>query len=223
MSNELLEWFKERKWSKTMGHLKKMIEAVQSCSIELHSSLVFFDEDKIVDALASLKRLYQKENEADFLQKELFDSLREKENLLKPSVREDLMRIIRQIDFIADWIKVAGRNFELILELEIDIPKKLAKNFVKMSEKLTEIIQPMKNVINLLSGNYEEIPAEMERISSIEDEIDNLYFDTKKILALTDRKAGSIILFNDLLEGIENSADSCQENSSMIKILLYSR
>ena len=223
MSNELLEWFKERKWSKTMKQLKKMIEVVQSCSIELHSSIVLAKNEKVEEALSSLKRLYQKENEADFLQRELFDSLREKENLLKPSVREDLMRIIRQIDFIADWIKVAGRNFELILELEISMPKKLTNNFVLMSEKLTEIVKPMKNVIILLSGDYEQIPSEIEKISKIEDEIDDLYFDTKKILALTDRKAGSIILFNDLLEGIENSADSCQENAAMIKILLYSR
>lgn len=216
MTKKLLQWLNKEESSIIKTKVDKMLNAILGTSEEFNTAIGFCEEDSLMNASSAIKRLEQKENLADQLQIELI-SLMKKTNF-DPNTNSDLLDMMRTFDKISNNIKCAARNLSIILELSISIPKIIVENYSAMSSKLVEMNASLLLLFRMLLSydnpemfTNEKFEAELGRINQGENEIDDLYYETKKLLSTTDRNVGTIFLFRDLLEAIERSADVCND------------
>ena len=75
----------------------------------------------------------------------------------------------------------------------------------------------MLEILGINDDTLLNIRAEVE---SLEQSVDDLYFNTKKALLSLNLNVQSTILVDDLLEGLENSSDRCAAAADIMFILV---
>ena len=110
----LLDWLERRKESSVIVKARQHIGKVLDTAVDLDRALGFQLSGRRDEIPEALHRVEMDEKAADNLEVSIFEELSRGD--MDPKEREDLMRLVRRIDDIADWFKVAGRNLELIVE-----------------------------------------------------------------------------------------------------------
>ena len=107
MSKKLFGWFAPNRGEDVLGMAEKHLDLTKNAVRELYS---------MVDAAANCDRagcaahymsVSRFEMEADDLRRGMVDALTKSE--MFPEERDDLMELVRAVDWIADWSKEAGR------------------------------------------------------------------------------------------------------------------
>ncbi|MFQ6059811.1 MAG: DUF47 domain-containing protein [Thermoplasmata archaeon] len=214
----LLDWFSRRRESvvasKTLEHVLKIVD---TC-VELDKALSAVVSSNRTRAIDALHRLMMRENEADTIERELFNELSRGE--LESKEREDLMHLVRRIDLIADWAKVAGRNLQILIEAEIYIPKAVWVEFKEMSKHTVDCSKTLAKIVEVFGRNADKVIKGAREVNRIEHRIDDLYYETKKALVKSTADPRAVILLNDFLEGIENAGDYCKDAADILSILV---
>ncbi|MHA1450506.1 MAG: DUF47 family protein, partial [Candidatus Hodarchaeales archaeon] len=153
----------------------------------------------------------------DFLQK-----LSKGSASIPGKIREDLFRLIRRDERVADWIKVAGRNLEILVEVGIKIPEPILQRFSTIAARTLECSMALQECINYLGVDENKVIEAQKKVHRLEQRIDVLYFKTKKLIVSPQVAFDPrvIILFNDMLVGLENSSDNSKEAADLVISLL---
>ena len=243
----LVTWFRERRTSKIVemfdDHVSKVID---TCN-EFHEAMMTLtkkkkekfpeidekttenevDEDnshelnhasKYDEAEAALKRVLIQERAADLVKQQLFKDISRIK--LDSKVREDLFKLIYQIDPVANWVKVAAKNALMLLELEMAIPDDLWARFRTISEMVLSSARLLRKMIEVLGVDDKTLLDIRVEIETLEQSVDDLYFIVKKTILSSDLTPQAMLTAMDLLAGLENASDYAAGSADILYILV---
>jgi hypothetical protein len=184
----------------------------------LHQATKSISEGKEKEAKQRIENLFKVEEEVDRLRMEVFKELT-KGAALFADYREDLLHLVKRLDTLADHVKDAARCMEMLADAKI--PKELYENTVGMTALLVDCAQALRTSIEKLAVNSAEAVKGADKVNEIEHEIDTRYLSTKASFVKYGEQinSGAMVIFDDLVEFIEQAADMCADTADYIVML----
>lgn len=170
------------------------------------------------EAESCIQSLYEIEKGVDELRTKVFVELSTGATLLA-DYREDLLHLVKRADTLADHTKDAARCLEMLYEA--NIPKELCEKTVLMSGELANMVGVLGSSVEKMSSNPNQAVNEAKRVEEIEHDIDTEYLKTKSLLVKYGQtmNCGAMVIFDDLIEFIEQAADMCADTADYINVL----
>ncbi len=217
-----LEWFRSRRESRALAMVREHVTKVVDAAEELDNIMDAAVRGRKDDLASAFKRLQMNEKAADNVEINLVEELSRGE--LPGKDREDLMRLVSAVDLIADWLKVSGKNVDLLQETGVTIPPEVWSSFKEMTKNTLDCARSLKAMIDVYGQDYDRMIKARDEVKRLENVVDDLYFANRKILVKIHTNAGIVVILNDLLEGIENATDYCKHSSdTLLSLALQGR
>jgi predicted phosphate transport protein (TIGR00153 family) len=214
------DWFEQRRKTRGLELAHDQITKAFDTVTWLHKATKSFAEKNFVEAQKYIENLYKTEEGVDALRTDVFMEL-SKGAALVADYREDLLHLVKRLDTLADHTKDAARCLEMLSGAEI--PQELSDKTVVMTEKLVETALALRNSIDKISSNPVEAINEAKKVSEIEHLIDIEYLQTKSLFVKYGSSlkinCGAMVIFDDLIEFIEQAADMCADTADYILVL----
>ncbi len=215
----LENWLTARRTVKAMGlvleHSKMTTVTVEQLSRCIQNAI----EGKKEELTRNFEILEEKEREADGLRRRIIEELARGE--LPADERVGLMRLGRQIDWITDWSHEASRIL-VLFELS-QMPKQIQAVIVEMCSTVAECtVKVAGSVQKLMDGGLDESLKAADQVERLEEKVDGLHQKARSFLKdiKTDGIAvGSVILLDQFLEAIENTADRCEDTCDQVRVM----
>ncbi|MFZ0966501.1 MAG: DUF47 family protein [Candidatus Bathyarchaeia archaeon] len=218
MEKRSYAWFERRRRTKALDLAHEQIAKALDTVTLLHQAIKSILEGKKKEARQQIENLFKVEEEVDKLRKEVFEELSKGAALLA-DYREDLLHLVKRLDTLADHVKDAARCMEMLADAQL--PKELCESTVYMTSKLVECAQELRGSIEKLSANPAEAIKGANKVEEIEHEVDQIYLKTKALFIKYGEQinCGTMVIFDDLVEFIEQAADMCADTADYIVIL----
>ena len=218
MEKRSYAWFERRRRTKALDLAHEQIAKALDTVTLLHQAIKSILEGKKKEARQQIENLFKVEEEVDKLRKEVFEELSKGAALLA-DYREDLLHLVKRLDTLADHVKDAARCMEMLADAQL--PKELCESTVYMTSKLVECAQELRGSIEKLSANPAEAIKGSNKVEEFEHEVDQIYLKTKALFIKYGEQinCGTMVIFDDLVEFIEQAADMCADTADYIVIL----
>ncbi len=218
MERKSYNWFEKRRKREGLELAHEQITKAFDTVTWLHKAIKSFSESNLKDSKKYIENLYKAEEEVDKLRTEVFMELSKGAALLA-DYREDLLHLVKRLDTLADHTKDAARCLEMLAEAEI--PQELCEKTVFMASKLVETAQTLRSSIEKISSNPIEAREQAKKVEEIEHVVDEEYLKTKSLFVKygAEINAGTMVIFDDLIEFIEHAADMCADTADYILVL----
>jgi predicted phosphate transport protein (TIGR00153 family) len=212
------DWFEQRRKTRGLELAHEQITKAFDTVTWLQKATKAFSEKNFKDAKKYVENLYKAEEEVDQLRTDTFMEL-SKGAALVSDYREDLLHVVKRLDTLADHVKDAARCLEMLYETEI--PKELMDKTVFMTSKLVETAQTLRGSIEKISSAPNEAIREAKKVGDIEHSIDEEYLKAKGLFVKygVEMNSGAMVIFDDLIEFIEQAADMCADTADYILVL----
>jgi len=217
----LEKWFAERRKSKVLDMAYRAITLAIDTVTELERAMIAASKRETAEAKKSIERLFVVETEIDDLRRAVFEELTR--GSLPPKDREDIMHLVKRLDVMADHVKDSGRS--LLLLSEASMPKDVWNELVEITKDLVEESTTLRRSIEKLGTDPVEVRALAQKVDQFETRIDERYLKTKGMLLKHGREmdAATLIVLKDLLQSLEEVADSCDDTADYVRILTVTR
>jgi predicted phosphate transport protein (TIGR00153 family) len=217
----LEKWFAERRKSKVLDIAYRQMTLAIDTVTELERAMVAASNGAAADAKKSIERLFVVETEIDDLRRTVFEELTR--GSLPPKDREDIMHLVKRLDVMADHVKDSGRS--LLLLAETQMPRDVWDELVAMTKDLVEESRALRASIEKLGENAAEVRALTLKVDEAETRIDEHYLKTKELILKHGREmdAATMLVLRDLLQSLEEVADSCDDTADYVRILTVTR
>jgi predicted phosphate transport protein (TIGR00153 family) len=218
MEKKSYDWFEQRRRTRGLELAHEQITKAFDTVNWLQKAAKSFSEKNFKDTRKYIENLYKAEEEVDQLRTDTFMEL-SKGAALVSDYREDLLHLVKRLDTLADHTKDAARCLEMLGEVEI--PQELSQKTVYMTSKLVETAQTLRNAIEKISSNPVEAITEAKAVGDIEHAIDVEYLKCKSLFVKYGEavNCGAMVIFDDLIEFIEQAADMCADTADYIIVL----
>lgn len=218
MEKKSYDWFEQRRKTRGLELAHEQITKAFDTVTWLQKATKAFSEKNYKDAKKYVENLYKAEEEVDQLRTDTFMEL-SKGAALVSDYREDLLHVVKRLDTLADHVKDAARCLEMLYETEI--PKELMDKTVFMTSKLVETAQTLRGSIEKISSAPNEAIREAKKVGDIEHSIDDEYLKAKGLFVKygVEMNSGAMVIFDDLIEFIEQAADMCADTADYILVL----
>ena len=215
------KWFAERRKSKVLDMAYRQITLAIDTVTELEKAVIAASKREIAQAKRSIERLFIVETEIDDLRRAVFEELTR--GSMPPKDREDIMHLVKRLDVMADHVKDSGRS--LLLLSEISMPRDVWNELVEITKDLVEESAALRKSIEKLGTDPVEVRALAQKVDEVETRIDEHYLKTKELLLKYSREMdpATLIILRDLLESLEEVADSCCDTADYVRILTVAR
>lgn len=217
-AKSLMDWFGKRRESLVMRQLRNHALKVYDTISELNIATESVSNEDPNRALDAIKRVLLSEKAADNLEESISEELSKGD--LNSRQREDLLHMVRRMDYGADWAKEAAMNLNLIVEAKVKVPRSLWIHYLDMTGMLKEAAYHLKEAVECLGKDERSVLNHWRHVEEIEHDLDEKYFQTKKEILFADMDTRAIFLMRDILHGMENSADSCKDAADTIHIFV---
>lgn len=212
------DWFEHRRRTKGLELAHEQIVKAFDTVTWLHKAAKSFSEKNFNDAKKYIENLYSAEEEVDKLRSDTFLELSNGAALVS-DYREDLLHVVKRLDTLADYTKDAARCLELLIDA--DIPSELCQKTVYLTGKLVDTAQVLRSSIEKISSDPSEAIKDAKCVGEIETDIDTEYLLTKGLFVKygVSMNCGAMVIFDDLIEFIEQAADMCADTADYILVL----
>jgi predicted phosphate transport protein (TIGR00153 family) len=212
------DWFVQRRKTKGLDLAHEEIARAFDTVTWLNKATKAFSERNFKDAKKYIENLYQTEEGVDKLRTQVFLELSTGTALLA-DYREDLLHLVKRADTLADHTKDVARCLQMLWE--VDIPQELSDKAVLMTGKLVDMVNILRSSVEKISVNPQQAIKEAKAVEDIEHTIDEEYLKTKGLFVKygATMNKGAIIIFDDLVEFLENAADMCADTADYIYVL----
>jgi predicted phosphate transport protein (TIGR00153 family) len=221
MEKRSYAWFEKRRRTKALDLAQEQIvKALDTVSL-LNKAAMSLAKGNSKEAMQNVQFVFETEEEVDKLRIEVFKEL-SKGTALLTDYREDLLHLVKRLDTLADDVKDAARCMEMLEGT--DLPQELLESTGYMTSALVDCASNLRTGIEKISVSPEDAARVSTEVEEIEHKIDENYLKTKKLFIKYAEKMnpGAIVIYDDLIEFIEQAADMCADTADYI-ITLSSR
>jgi predicted phosphate transport protein (TIGR00153 family) len=218
MERKSYDWFEQRRKTRGLELAHDQITKAFDTVTWLQKATKSFAEKNFAESKKYIENLYKTEEGVDQLRTDVFMEL-SKGAALVADYREDLLHLVKRLDTLADHTKDAARCLEMLLGA--DIPAELSEKTVIMTSKLVDTAQTLRSSIEKISSNPKEAIDEAKKVNEIEHSIDIEYLKTKSLFVKYGAQinCGAMVIFDDLIEFIEQASDMCADTADYIVVL----
>lgn len=133
--------------------------------------------------------------------------------------REDFLRFTNLASEIADFSEgIAFRLLE-IMEHNWNLPTELKKDLLKLSEATLETVVKLRETVMVLAYSSEKAMEKASEVEDAERNVDELYRALEIKLLNSKIEIPALILFRDVLQLLEDSADKAEDAADAARIL----
>jgi predicted phosphate transport protein (TIGR00153 family) len=216
LSKKLFGWFAPNRGEDVLSMAEKHLELTKNAVKELYSMVdaaANCNHEKCMSHYMSVSRM---EMEADELRRQMVDALTKSE--MFPEERDDLMELVRAVDWIADWSKEAGRILNVI---QLDkAPSEMREAALKMVKADADCVVVLEECLKKVTVDPKEAINLANKVELLEEDTDELYSQARQHLATLEFKGwttGSLILLNEFLASLETIADWCENTADIVR------
>jgi predicted phosphate transport protein (TIGR00153 family) len=216
LSKKLFGWFAPSRGEDVLDMAEKHLELTKNAVRELYSMVdaaAKCDRDKCTAHYMSVSKM---EMEADELRRQMVEALTKSE--MFPEERDDLMELVRAVDWVADWSKEAGRILNVI---QLDkAPPEMREAALNMVKADADCVRVLEDCLKQVSKDPKEAINLANKVELLEEDTDELYSQARKHLATLEFKGwtmGSLILLNEFLDALETIADWCENTADIVR------
>lgn len=215
------KWFSQRRKSKVLELADRQLALAIETVNELEDAITAASKKNIGDAKKQIERLFITEEEIDTIRRTIFEE--STRGSLPLNDREDLMHLVKRLDVMADHVKDSGRS--VLLLLEVNIPKELWNAYEEMARDLVECAKVLKSSIEKLGSDPAEARILSQKVDDVEKKADEKYLKIKGLLLKSDKfvTPSTLLLLKDLVESMEQVADSCDDTADYVRILTITK
>jgi len=212
-------WLRARRTVKAVGLVLEH-SIMTTMTVELLGKCI---KDAIVDNKPELQKnfslLEQKEHEADSMRRRITEEVARGE--LPSDERASLMRLSRQVDWIADWAHEAGRIL-VMFDLS-QMSKQVQDISMEMCSTTSECTLRVADMVQkLMDGELDASLKAADEVEQLEESVDDMYQKARGILKDIETDGihvGSVILLSQFLEAIENTSDHCEDTCDQARVM----
>ena len=222
MSRKLFGWFAPKRGEDVLVMVEKHLELTQNAVISLYNMVeaaAECDQNECKKAFLDVSRF---EMEADDLRRNMVEELTKSE--MFPEERDDLMELVRAVDWIADWSKEAGRILNTIpFEKTPDEIKTATLNMVKAN---VDCVKVLTKAIKALPKNPQNALSLADEVEMLEETVDDLYGEARMhfaTLEFPEFSTGSLILLNEFFDAVETIADWSENTADIVRAIAVRR
>ncbi len=211
-------WFERRRRTKALDLAQEQITKALDTVTLLHQAVQSIAEGRKKEAMQRIENLFEAEEEVDSLRTEVFKEL-SKGVALFADYREDLLHLVKRLDTLADHVKDAARCMEMLSDVRL--PKELCDSTVHMTSRLVACAHTLRLAIEKISVAPKEAIETAKKVEEVEHEIDDKYIKTKSLFVKYGEEVnvGAMVIYDDLIEFIEQAADMCADTADYIVTL----
>ena len=221
MAKKSYAWFERHRRTKLLDLAQEQITTALDTVTLLHKAMQQIAKAEIKDANGTVEKLFKVEEEIDHLRTEVFKEL-SKGAALFADYREDLLHLVKRLDTFADHVKDAARCIKMLGDAQI--PDELWKKAVHITSTLVDCATALRSSIQNISANPTEALKGAKKVEEIEAGIDKEYLATKSLFIkyAEQMNSGALIIFDDMVEFLEEAADMCADTADYIVTLASS-
>lgn len=210
-------WFEKRRKLKVLDIAYRQMTVALDTATDLERAIKAVLEGDKNTAKTTIERLFQVEEEIDNLRRTVFEELTK--GNLPHQEREDIMHLVKRLDMMADHVKNSARN--VLVLMDIEIPYELWEAFHDMSNGIVRTAAVLKESLKHLRENPREARAISEKVEEEENKVDHKFLGIKSLFLEYDEKIrpAALLLLKDLLDSMEEAADSCADTGDYIRVL----
>jgi predicted phosphate transport protein (TIGR00153 family) len=217
----LLRWFGDKRMETVLAMVDEHIELTQNIVQNLYQMVCAASSGQKQEE-AFYEEISNAEMKADTLRRDMTIELTKRN--IYPNEREDLMELVRAVDWIADWAREAGRILSIIpFKRSPDELKVAAQDMCRADNNCVSVLA---DCLRFLLKDPSKVIAQADEVERIEEDIDGLYDIARKHLAtlqFEDFTVGSMILLNMFLDALETVADWCENTADIVRVIAVRR
>ena len=217
MSERILRWFGDKRNVTVLEMTHEHLDLTTKAVNELHEMVkAVGDSPESKDSY--YERISQMEMKADQIRRDMVTELSHRD--LYPTERDDLMELVRAVDWIADWAREAGRIL-VIIPFE-RLPEDLKKSIEDMCRENYSCVRVLAKCIRALSGNPKKALELADQVELLEEDVDELYAESRRIMAEIEdlgMTRGASILLNEFMDAVEMVADWCENTADIARAI----
>ncbi|MGD9131524.1 MAG: DUF47 family protein [Candidatus Bathyarchaeota archaeon] len=221
MAKKSYAWFEKHRRTKLLDLAQEQITTALDTVTLLHKAMKQIAKSEVKDAIITVEKLFKVEEEIDQLRTEVFKEL-SKGAALFADYREDLLHLVKRLDTFADHVKDTARCIRMLGDSPI--PSELWEKAVHITSTLVDCATALRGSIKNISANPVEALKGAQKVEEIEGEIDGEYLETKSLFIKYGEQmnSGALIIFDDMVEFLEEAADMCADTADYIVTLASS-
>ena len=218
MSRRIFGWFAPKRGHKVLEMVEDHLELTQKAVNSLYDMVEAAAESDPDKSRRSYMSVSEMEMQADELRRRMVEELTEGE--MFPEERDDLMEMVRAVDWIADWSREAGRILNSIpFEKAPDEIKVATLNMVRAN---VDCVKVLTQCIRALPKDGKKALALANEVEMLEENIDDLYGEARKHFATLEFPGfttGALILLNEFMDAIETVADWSENTADIVRAI----
>ncbi len=218
MASKLFGWFAPKRGDRVLEMVEEHLALTQDAVSDLYRLVEASALKRESDTKELFESLSQLEMRADQLRRDMIVKLTERD--VFPSEREDLMDLVRAVDWVADWAREAGRIL-VIIPFE-DAPDEMKEAVQAMTKECVACVTVLVECIQELPLDRMRAIELADQVEMFEEDIDDLYSDARALLSKLEFPTfsrGSLILMNEFLDAIETVADWCENTVDIVRAI----
>lgn len=217
MSRKLFGWFSPKRGDKVLNMVEQHLGLSQKAVNNLYIMIDAASSSNFEESKRSYSKLSQMEMSADRIRREMVEELSKGD--MFPEERDDLMDLVRAVDWIADWSREAGRILDIIpFDKTSDEMKNAA---LEMSRATIDCVKVLGRCVHELTTNNPKKALDLaNEVEILEENIDELYNKARTVFAVEDFShfsMGKLILLNEFLNALETIADWSENTADIVR------
>jgi len=215
--SELIKWFQKRRETKALTTVQQHLALTTGIIEDLEKAVNAAVNQNEKEKKQSIDRITSSEREADVLRRKVMDDVSKGE--LSPIDREDLMELVKRVDMIADWGRESTRVLGAV-PLE-HVPKPIKDTLIEMVKNVKECTAFAQKCVNKMMTKPEEALQAADVVERSEEKVDDIHEKARILIGKEELpRAGVAVLISQLFEAIEQIADSCEDVSDQVRIIM---
>jgi predicted phosphate transport protein (TIGR00153 family) len=215
--SDLIKWFEKRRETKALATVQRHLALTSGIVEDLEKAIIAAIKKDEKEMRRCVERVASSEREADTLRRTVMDEISKGE--LAPTDREDLMDLVKRVDMVADWNREATRVLGAI-PME-QVPASIKDALIEMVKSVKECVVSAQKCVNKMMTKSEEALQAADTVEREEEKVDDLYEKARILIGKEDLpRAGVAVLISQLFDAIEQIADSCEDVSDEVRIIM---
>jgi predicted phosphate transport protein (TIGR00153 family) len=217
MSERILRWFGNRRNETVLEMTYKHLELTTEAVRQLYEMIIAV-RNSPDEKRSFYKTISQHEMQADQIRRDMVTELSNRE--LYPNERDDLMELVRAVDWITDWAREAGRILVIIPYHKL--PSEFKSAIEDMCRVNYSCVRVLSQCIYALSNDPQKALELADQVELLEEDLDDLYGAARNYfveIGDLDITRGALILLNEFMNAIETVSDWCENTADVARAI----